>query len=181
LPVKISFVCYSAPTIVTITCVNPGSLVANVLSKGSIRLSWATIDCAKKYVLQHRQAERTACVSDTINSNIDTLRGLASNTTFEWQVATICRYLQIIISSYTTGANFTILASFGDVTVSHTPDYTKAAAGNGFATSIYPNPATTNATLVVKGMKGKYSVVITNLQGAILWKAQAGYSYGNHF
>jgi hypothetical protein len=70
------------------------------------------------------------------------------------------------------GTNFTTLVSPSEIAVSNTPDYTKAAAGDGFSASIYPNPATTNANLEVKGMKGSYSVVITNLLGKAVWKAE---------
>ncbi|MBV9963397.1 MAG: T9SS type A sorting domain-containing protein [Parafilimonas sp.] len=163
---------YSAPTVVTFICGSPVSLSANVLDKKTAVLRWDTVLCAKKYVLQYRQSGKKTWTSDTVISNIDSLKNLKPNTTYEWQVASICQYPQIIMSSYTAGANFTTPASFTDVAVSNTADYTKAAAGDGFSAGVYPNPATTNATLEVKGMKGNYSVVITNLQGTTLWKAE---------
>jgi bacillolysin len=39
-----------------------------------------------------------------------------------------------------------------------------------FSAMVYPNPASTNATVQVKGVKGKVSVVLTNVQGAVLWR-----------
>ncbi|NNV57117.1 M4 family metallopeptidase, partial [Limnovirga soli] len=43
-------------------------------------------------------------------------------------------------------------------------------AGEGFSATVYPNPASTNATLQLKGVKGNVSVVLTNLQGVDLWR-----------
>ena len=40
----------------------------------------------------------------------------------------------------------------------------------GFSAMVYPNPASTNATVQLKGVKGNVSVVLTNLQGAVLWR-----------
>ena len=36
---------------------------------------------------------------------------------------------------------------------------------------VYPNPASTSATIQLKGMKGNVSVVLTNMQGAVLWRS----------
>ncbi len=35
---------------------------------------------------------------------------------------------------------------------------------------VYPNPASTSAKVQLKGVKGNVSVVLTNMQGAVLWR-----------
>ncbi len=54
---------------------------------------------------------------------------------------------------------------------SATSDYSKASAGDGFTASVYPNPASTSANVEVKGAKGPFNIMLTNLQGVVLWKA----------
>jgi hypothetical protein len=133
-------------------------------------LKWNKDSCAKKYVVHYRVSGNTAWLSDTVVNNTDTLKTLKANTVYQWQIASICRYPAIIISSYASGANFTTPASFTAVAVSNTTDYTKAAAGDGFSAVIYPNPATSDARVEVKGATGNYSVIFTNLQGEVLRK-----------
>ena len=70
------------------------------------------------------------------------------------------------------GTNFTTPVSLTEISVTSTPDYTEASAGDGFSASIYPNPASTDANVEVRGAKGSYSVVVMNLQGVALWKAE---------
>ena len=166
------FTGYSAPTVVSITCGSPALLTTKILSKSSVVLNWDAIACAVKYAVQYRQVGKPTWVTDTVNSNVDTLKGLKANTAYEWQVATICKYPVIIISSYKAGANFTTPVSLAETAVNSTPDYKRAVAGDGFAAGIYPNPATTSANLQVKGMKGEYTVMVQSLSGDLLWKAE---------
>lgn len=53
-----------------------------------------------------------------------------------------------------------------------------AIAGNGlkppvegFSAMVYPNPARAAATVQLRGAKGNVSVVLTNMQGAVLWRS----------
>ncbi len=163
---------YSAPTTVTISCGSPVNLKTNVLSTTSAILKWDVLTCAKKYTIKYRKVGTTTWKNDTLNNNVDTLKGLTANTAYEWKVASICQYPSIIISAYATGSNFTTLAAFGEITVTSTDDYSSASAGDGFSASIFPNPASTMANIEVKGANGTYDVIITNLQGVILWKAK---------
>jgi len=47
----------------------------------------------------------------------------------------------------------------------------KKPANEDFSAMVYPNPASTSATIQLKGMKGNVSVVLTNMQGAVLWRS----------
>ncbi len=163
---------YSAPRVVTITCSAPTGLAVNVVNKSKAYLSWNSVTCAKKYVARYRTVGQSKWITDTLSATKDTITGLKANTTYEWQVQSICQYPVIIASSYAAGANFTTPVSLTDIAVSSTPDYTKAAAGDGFSAAIYPNPAITSANLEVKGTKGAYNVMLTNMQGIVLWKAE---------
>lgn len=166
------FVGYSAPTVVSITCGSPAPLAPKVLSKTSAVLSWGTISCGVKYAVQYRKTGTTIWKTDTVNSNVDTLKALTANTSYEWQVASICKYPAIVISGYTAGNNFTTPVSFAEIAVNTSSSYKEASAGDGFSTAVYPNPASTSARLEVKAAKGPYTVVIENLAGVVLWKAE---------
>ena len=122
-------------------------------------------------MVRYRKVGNTKWLTDTVNTNLDTLKTLNANTSYEWQVATICQYPLIIISSYTAGTNFTTPLSPNDIFTSNTSDYKEATAGDGFSAMVYPNPATTSADLKVKNPKGPYSVIVTSLEGAVLWRA----------
>ncbi len=163
---------YSAPAVVTFTCGSPINLIASVLSKSSAVLKWDTVTCAKKYVVQYRKVGTTTWKSDTLTTTKDTVKGLSANTSYQWQVASICQYPVIIISSYTAGTNFKTPASLTAIQVTSTSDYSRAAAGDGFSALLSPNPAQDDVNVQVSGAKGYYSVMLTNLQGVVLWKAQ---------
>ena len=60
----------------------------------------------------------------------------------------------------------------GEIAVTNTSDYTRALAGDGFSAYLYPNPAFSFVNVEVKGSKGPYNIMVTNLQGAVLWKAE---------
>ncbi|HVW98912.1 MAG TPA: T9SS type A sorting domain-containing protein [Candidatus Babeliaceae bacterium] len=166
------FIGYSAPTVVTVTCGSPINLATNVLSKSSAILKWDTISCAKKYTVKYRQVGTTTWKNDTLNTNKDTVKSLKANTTYEWKVASICQYPKVILSTYAVGSNFTTPASLGDIIITSTTDHNQAIAGDGFSASIFPNPASTSANIVVKHAKGSYNIMVENLQGEILWKAE---------
>jgi hypothetical protein len=166
------FTSYSAKTLVSITCGSPVSLAAQVLSKNSAVVSWGASGCAVRYALQFRPVGTTTWVTDTLKTNVDTITGLTANTTYQWQVAVICRYPLIIISGYTAGANFTTPASLVTSPVVHSADYTKAISEDGFGATVFPNPATASANVVVKGFKGTYGVMVIDMKGAVIWKAE---------
>jgi len=163
---------YSDATVVTVSCGSPVNLAATPLSITSAALQWDVQPCAKKYVVRYRKVGNVNWLTDTVNTNLDTLKTLKANTGYEWQVATICQYPVIIISSYTAGTNFTTPIALGQFAVSTSDDRTQASAGDGFTALIYPNPALEVANIDVKNAKGPYSVVLTNLQGVVLWKAE---------
>ena len=165
------FIGYSAPTMVTVSCGSPINLTAKVLNTTSVKLKWDTISCAKKYTVKYRQVGNTTWKNDTLNSNVDTIKGLKANTTYEWKAATICQYPNVILSAYATGTNFTTPASFGEIAVTNTTDYTSANSGDGFSAFIHPNPASAFANVEVKGTNAPFDIILTNLQGTVLWKA----------
>ncbi|MEP7319189.1 MAG: M4 family metallopeptidase, partial [Panacibacter sp.] len=41
----------------------------------------------------------------------------------------------------------------------------------GFSATVFPNPASTSATVQLKSTKGNVSVGLTNMQGAVLWRS----------
>jgi hypothetical protein len=166
---KQGFTGYSAPTQVTFTCGSPAGLTALVINKNSAVLSWGTVACATKYSLQLKTSTATSWTTYTVASLKDTIITLASNTTYQWQVASICN--GGVTSSYTAGASFKTPASLESGAVSSTLGV-KAETPDGFTASIYPNPATTTANLQVKGIKGQYAAMLISVQGNVLWQRQ---------
>lgn len=163
---------YSDTTVVTFTCGSPTGLVADAFNKSKAALSWNAVNCAKKYCVKYRLVGNGAWKTDTVNTNRDTLTGLKANGEYQWQVATICQYPVIVISEYTLGYNFTTPVALTEIAVTNSDDYKQASAGDGFSAKLYPNPATNNANLAIKGFKGSYTIIVTNLQGETLWKAE---------
>lgn len=47
-------------------------------------------------------------------------------------------------------------------------------SSDGFSAIVYPNPASTNATVQLTGVKGNVSILLTNIQGAVLWRSDRG-------
>jgi hypothetical protein len=162
---------FSDPSVVTFVCGAPSGLKATVLTKNSAAVSWPAASCAVKYVVQYRQVGKTTWKTDTVNKAKDTLKALLANTSYQWQVATICQYPVIVVSGFTAGTNFTTPVSLTDIVTTSAEDYKIATAGDGFNAEIYPNPASNIANLSVRNMKGKYSVMVESLQGAVLWQA----------
>lgn len=161
---------YSAPVTVTVNCGSPSGLGVVVLNKNRAVASWNVSSCAVRYCLKVRAVGTSSWKTDTLTTAYDTLKGLLPNTTYEWQVATICRYPKIIISTFTNGSNFTTPTLATDVAVKTTADYSRAAAGDGFTAAVHPNPATTEASLQLTGLKNNYTVQIINMQGVVLWQ-----------
>ena len=110
--------------------------------------------------------------TDTVNTNKDTLKILAANINYEWQVASICQYPVVILSSYTTGNNFTTPVSFARNLVATTADRQTAPAKDDFSAAVYPNPASTDATVVVKGLKGSFAIRVETMEGVLLSNAE---------
>ena len=112
---------YSDPTVVTFTCGSPVPSTPTVLSNVSAVVSWGAVGCAVKYNLQYRKVGTGTWLSDTLTGTKDTLKGLKANTSYQWKVASICRYPLIIISIYTCGYQFyNACITYGDFGYQHT-------------------------------------------------------------
>ena len=97
------------------------------------------------------------------------INNLTQGTTYQWQVATICQGSLLILSAYTTGGNFSTVASLYSISKPRPG----AGSQNGeelFGVSVTPNPAFNNAILHVNGTVQNASASIIDLSGRVLWK-----------
>lgn len=90
------------------TCNAPAALTAGNITPNSVRLSWGSASGASAYLLRYKSSAATTWTQVTVSSINHMLSGLASGTTYEWQVASVCGSNT---SSYTAGGNFTTMAS----------------------------------------------------------------------
>ncbi|TAE24003.1 MAG: hypothetical protein EAZ91_21080 [Cytophagales bacterium] len=96
----------------TTLCAAPGSLNSNNVTHTSAQLTWLTVNAGVSYEIRYRPQGTVAWSSQTVaspSSNPDVttnlfLTGLVPQTTYEWQVRTICSGFT---PTYSTSAFFT--------------------------------------------------------------------------
>ncbi|MEP7318589.1 MAG: T9SS type A sorting domain-containing protein, partial [Panacibacter sp.] len=149
------------------SCPAPKGLKATVTSATTATLKWKQANCGVGYQVQLRLSGSTAWsapVSVAALSYKPT--GLLSDTSYEWQVATICQASPLIISAYSPGAVFTTPVSF-DAAITLINSKTTGI----FNAAIMPNPTNGSTALTVNGAPSGYSVSIGDIAGKILWKS----------
>jgi hypothetical protein len=90
------------------TCSAPTGLVNSTIGTTTATVSWAAATGATSYTLQYKQSTATSWTSVSTTSTSYNFTGLASATTYNWQVRTNCSSGS---SAYTAGANFTTQAT----------------------------------------------------------------------
>lgn len=90
------------------TCNAPAGLAAGNITPNSVRLSWGSATGASAYLLRYKTNASSTWTQVTVTSINYHLTGLASNTVYNWQVASICGSNT---ASFTGGTNFTTMAS----------------------------------------------------------------------
>ncbi len=93
-------------------CVPPTSLVSSVLSANSAILSWTSASGSLYYNIQYRpfSATPTNWISQMSQGTAYTLTNLLCNTTYEWQVQSVCGTAAGNVSSFATSVTFTTAA-----------------------------------------------------------------------
>jgi hypothetical protein len=75
---------------VTMTCDTPTGVTASNVTANSARISWNAVTEAQSYSFQYRKLGTTRWRTKTTAATKVTLKNLASATSYEYQVATIC-------------------------------------------------------------------------------------------
>lgn len=160
----------SDPTVVTyLGCNAPTGLAVSNITSSKARIRWNAVTCAIGYQYQYRKKGTLTWTTTQLTGTSKTLNGLASSTTYQWRVLTGCQRTPTIIkSAYTTGSEFTTLttASFA----SSDEGAIKTAAT--FNATIHPNPASNVATVTVTNAPKSLQVILSDLTGKVLWKAE---------
>ena len=158
----------SAPTVVTYaSCPAPKGLKATVTSATTATLKWKQAICGVGYQVQLRLAGSTTWSAPVSVAALSYKpAGLFGDTSYEWQVATICQANPLIISAYSPGAVFTTPVSFDAAIALINPKTTGI-----FNASIMPNPTNGSTALTVNGAPSGYSVSIGDIAGKVLWKS----------
>ncbi len=73
-----------------ITCPNPGNLAVSAVQSSSASLSWDAVAEATKYLVRYRLVGSATWVEDSVDNNSLLLENLQSESSYEWEVKTIC-------------------------------------------------------------------------------------------
>jgi len=152
---------YTAGTNFTTTasiCVATTNLSVNSITLSSAYLSWGASSGATSYNVQYKLSSALNWTTVSTPSTAFTVTGLLPNSTYNWQVQTICSSGQ---ASYTPGMNFNTLQSSLSTNTISTPDN---------YVLIYPNPSTTGKFTceVMNPSYGKVHVMVYDAAGRMV-------------
>ncbi|MEP7317393.1 MAG: T9SS type A sorting domain-containing protein [Panacibacter sp.] len=132
-------------------------------------LNWAAVGCAAGYKVQYRVKGTTAWTTLQVPALAlsAALTGLTVNTIYQWRIATKCNNNSTVsFSPYSPIQQFTTTAVFalsGETTSAVTNS-------NSIRLAIQPNPAKSNAVMVISGAVKNSTVTITDFVGKPVWK-----------
>ncbi len=155
----------------SLTCPPPSSgFAATNVTGTSAKLNWTAVGCGAGYKVQYRVKGTTTWITKNISTNTPTLNitGLSVNTTYQWRISTKCSNNGTnSFSAYAPTKQFTTAASF--IAATSINEASKKTT-NELQLFVLPNPAKTNAVLIVKGNIKNVSITITDFVGKIVWK-----------
>ncbi len=160
----------SAVTKVTYsTCPAPNGLKATVTSATAATLKWKKANCGVSYQLQYKKVGAISWTTVTLTDTTYAATALLSATTYQWQVATVCQSVPLILSDYAAGTNFTTASL--STAVNTVAVFEELKMQDSFGAVVFPNPAKTNAVLRISGNVNEVAVIITDISGKVLWKS----------
>ena len=119
--------------------------------------------CALLYSIQYRQGTsgNFTTIYTTNTDTAYTLNGLSANTTYQWQVASVCKTNPLSQSIYSEKNKFTTLATSQQI-----PDASQLQTTNSkLQTSLSPNPVKDVATLSISHAVGNVQVSVFDMVG----------------
>ncbi len=84
------FICSFLDGTVTPGCEPPGGVTASNITSNSARISWTAVSGASSYSLQYRRAGTNRWRTKSTTATAVKLKNLLPNTSYEYQVATVC-------------------------------------------------------------------------------------------
>jgi len=104
-------------------------LYASSITSTSVMLNWSAVNGATSYVVQYRVVGSGTWTPSTVSTNSQPLSGLIANTSYEFQVQTICPSGS---SAFSGSATFTTATSGGDTLGIHGAIQSGGIYGNGY-------------------------------------------------
>lgn len=151
-------------------CVVPANLTVSNVATARATLAWDTATCGTGYYLQYREKDSVRWTSAGVfgnGSSYKNLYYLKPSTTYQWKILTVCRRTPDTVASvFSWGPEFTTLAN------SALEISAVVAARNSLEESIFPVPARNIATLTVNHVTSDLKVMLTDLNGRVLWQGE---------
>ncbi|WP_338875650.1 fibronectin type III domain-containing protein [Spirosoma sp. SC4-14] len=141
---------FSASSFFKTQCAAPTDLVANFIKANSVELSWNSAGAAvSSYQLQYRVVGGSYTSLTVSKSASYTLTGLSSNTSYEWQVQTVCDASHS--SGYPSQAlTFqTLSASCGNMFTIQAGDWTNSAVWSCGRVPVWSDPVEVRHAITV--------------------------------
>ncbi len=145
------------------TCPKPVNLSSISINNHSQKLQWTIQGTSIGYKVRVRKTGTTVWSNIVVNSNIGfkQIYGLTPNTSYEWQVRSVCQQTPLVQSNFTTLQTFTTPLRLED----ESSDANVTETQNELF--IYPNPAT-NELFMITDETGVYEMKIINMIGQIV-------------
>ncbi len=160
----------SAPAVVTYQkCNAPTNLRVTDITQTRATLNWDTSACSIGYQLQYRMKGTVVWTVVQIHAESSTYRNLYNltpATTYQWKMLSACKTIpDTVTSNYVTGPEFTTLAKFAAAKMANE----NVKGINAFEAKVFPNPATSIATVKMSYVTNDLKIILTDLSGKILW------------
>ena len=167
------------------TCGTPGSLAASSITTSSATLNWGAVAGATSYNLQHKLGSSSTWTTVSVATTSYGLSGLASNTTYNFQVQAVCSTGS---SAYSAAASFTTAATGGCPDALEPNNSTTAPGAITLPATInaliasstdadyyrFTLASTSNVTINMSNLAGDYDLRLLNSGGTQLAISQAG-------
>ena len=138
-------------------CITP-SATASVVTADKAKVTWNAIPDALGYKIRYRIADTETWLTRFANGkDFVILKSLACNSTYEWQVMSVCADDGSSYSAYTSSDYFTTSACRFENEIGK-PELL-----------LYPNPASDRVNISISGFNGEVQIQIFDLTGQIVF------------
>lgn len=148
-------------------CGRPVAIGTTNITTSSASITWNPVTCAVGYILQYRKIGEINFTQVNITNSTTlsyTLSSLEAGKSYEWEVAAVCNNNPLMVSIYSTPKTFrTAKTSFAGYAMADLSEKT-------LQVSVMPNPASSEAAVFIAGARGNIKIVLSDLNGKILWQ-----------
>ena len=160
----------------TSSCGVPIGLYSSYVQLTTVTLNWVSVSGASSYKVQYRKVGTTSWSSKTTSFTNKAITGLTANTTYEFEVQTVC---SVGSSAYSAIATFVTTPSSTARIISVSSDSSTNAENKSVVNqlmakdeiTIFPNPNTgENITVKLKGTPlSEQEITLLSVTGAVLF------------